>query len=168
MNADKEYSLVVFDRIVADHGAEAVKLKESRSEFAAEYQRDVMAGRVARVEQSLLTEGEALFDRYVRPERDRRSKGKHGFAENIAASLLGNEEPMLDLAVPVGDGTDKILRFWSHSDWDNSIRVRDRQAQDAVEAADEHRAYARTVIAALVDAGAAYTGELFTEQEKAA
>ena len=164
MKADKEYTLVVWNRIVAEHGAEAVVLAESRSAFAAEYQRDVMSGAVARPEVSLLAEGEALFDKHVLRERDRRRKGKHGFAENIATSLLGNLEPTLDLAVPVGDGTDKLLRYWTVDDWQESINVRNRAAADVVDSAREHEGYASVVIAALKIANGGFTGDLFEKR----
>ena len=162
MNADKEYTLIVWNRIVADHGTDAVQLADSRAEFAAEYQRDVMAGKVTRPEMSLIAEGEALFDKHVIRERDRRRKGRHGFAENIANSLFGTDDPLLDIAVPVGDGTDKVLRFWTIDDWRESIRVRERAATDAAESAAEHAKHANSVIVALANEGGGYTGDLFS------
>ena len=161
MNPDKEYTLTVWNRLVAEHGADPVQLADSRAQFATEYQRDVMAGRVTRLERSLIAEGEALFDKHVRPERDRRAKGKHGFAENIANSLLGNEDPHLDLAVPLGNGSDKTLRYWTREDWYDSIKVREKSAQDTVDAAAEHKMYAMRVIESLAHSNAAYTGQLF-------
>lgn len=168
MNANKEYSISTFDRLTAEHGSESVPLANSRVAFRHQYKRDVMSGNIERVELTLDSEADTLWDRYVRPERERRAKGKHGFAENIARSLLGSEDPHLDLAVRIGDGTDKVLRYWTTEDWMYSIRVREKDAQDAVDASQEHKNYAMRVVESMRENSAQFTGDLFSSGKRAA
>lgn len=165
--ANKDYMVTAFDEVVTKNG-HRIELQKSRRQVAERYAKDVMRGRVGRPEQTLVSEGLALFDRFVKPERDRRRKGRHGFAEQIAKSLLGNSEPVLDLAVPLGDGTDKILRYWSIADWKESVAVRNRAADDAAESAAEHEKYAEIVIEALAEGSTEFTGDLFTSKKRAA
>lgn len=166
MNADKEYTIATYDRLTAEHGADSVQLADSRKAFQKQYKRDVLSGKVSRDEMTLDDEAGMKFDRWVRPERDRRAKGRHGFAENIATSLLGNVDPHLDLAVPIGDGTDKVLRYWTRRDWLYSIQVRERAVQDAADSSDEHKGYALQVIESLDLTEALYTGDLFDASAK--
>ena len=165
---DKQWFIDTFDRLVSEHPDEGMTVEKARDAMSHAYLDAIERGE-QRYQDSLMDEGRALFDRFVGPARDgRRRTFKNCTLFLIDAlsdsTLLGVEDPVLDQAFPLGDGTDKTLRYWTSDDWAASVTERYRNAASATAAAAEFDVRAQTIITALRTTGSRQTGDLYPEQ----
>lgn len=99
----------------------------------------------------------------VTPDRDRR--GNH-FVKDAAhlldklSTLDDLDDPVLRHAVPLGNGRDKVIGAWTVDDWNAATVERYRDAA-------EFDKTAAGIMARMLDAGVATTGELFTPRNSA-
>lgn len=140
MFVDPQWLKETYDRIVAEAGDEPLTVKEIRERLAIAYAEAVDAGELERPITDLFDEGLGLFDRFIRPEREaRRSKLLTDFEHILAAingeTILGQDDPMLDQAYPLGSGSDKTLRMWTADDIEFAVVTRYRKASEATASA---------------------------------
>lgn len=157
-----------FDRYVAGQHDEAPSVDKSRDAVATAYAEGVRHGRIERRRLELETEGRELFDRLVMPERDHRRASFRVSARYLVDAItdqtvLGEQDPVLDQAYPIGDGTDKTLRYWNPEDWNTSRTIRYRQAAEHTRAAQEWDVQVVSpIVAAMRQCGARRTEDLLT------
>lgn len=141
MNAEHaEWITQTYDDIVAEAGEDGMSVKEIREQVAQRYEEAIRTGELSRGDIDLYSEGLGLFDRIVRPTRDSRKSKMQREMETIVAvcnneTILGQEDPMLDMAFPLGDGRDKILRLWNGDDLQSAAMTRYRKAAEATASA---------------------------------
>ena len=143
---DKEwqaYALSHWDEHVAANPGQGASLEESREAFIRAYVTAVTAGDT-RWQVDVETEGRNLFARSVdKTRKTRRANlardGEHLLAALNDETILGNADPLLDQALPIGapDGRDKTLRFWTWEDWDTAKTERYRNAAETTAAAKD-------------------------------
>lgn len=164
----KDWFIQTHDQYVNNEGAEPSTPEKSRDNAAHAYMAGVESGGLLPEVPDLISEGRALFDRYVMRERDRRRESIRRSAEDVLdaferSTAMSEMDPLLSLAYPLGDGTDKALRYWTREDWEAASIERFRNAASATAAADEFDRLAQRVIYALTNQGAATVGALFPE-----
>lgn len=170
MYADEFWFREKFDSVVRASGLDGLPLKESREQVALLYEDAIRSGSIVRPEIDLFTEGKALFNSIVEPERDKRTTRLQKTAQHLVEALnddtvLGRDDPALHLAYKLGDrdGTDKILTAWTPDDWQNAIMVRYRGAAEATEKAKEFDTVATEIVAVMYRRGAHTTADLFAD-----
>lgn len=164
---DKAWAVSVHDEIVSEHGT--ITVREARTEFASRYAADVAAGRIKRQKRSLEQEAEAMFDRFVMPNREARRKSMQRDFEYITDSLFGigdgaTLDPIMAAAYPTGTGHDKTLREWSLEDIEMARTVRYRMAAEQTAAAAEFDQTTQAIVDAMKAAGAATIGALVSKR----
>ncbi len=164
---DKVWFIEQFDRFVTDNGDDGATVEKSRDAVAQAYVDGVESGQFARWASELKDEGRALFDRLVKPVREQRKSTMRRDAEYLADTLagetvLGEADPVLDQAFPLGDGRDKTLRFWTAEDWRTAVTERYRNAAAVTEAARRFDESADAIVRAMTGRGVKTTGELFS------
>lgn len=161
---DKQWFIEAYDEIVADE-AEGIGFSKARDQVAHAYANAVQSGDELADELSDVEIGRLLFDQNVRPERDHRKMSFRKHIEYLLAWLDDPEStivrpPELDLAMPVGNGVDKILGKWTVDDWRTATTERYRNASDVTAAARDFDDQARLVMARLIESGAQFTEDL--------
>jgi hypothetical protein len=158
-----------YDRIVAEHGEDGATQKESRELAAQRYEDAVRCGEVERESEDLYREGLHLFDRVIRPLRNRRKTSLQNDMDTIVAALndetiLGNEDPILHVPYPMGttDGRDKVLSMWTREDWRQSSMTRYRNAAEVTLSAQAFDERAAVISDRMLAKGAATLGDLFS------
>ena len=172
--SDNLWFVNAYDEHVREAGA-AVSVADARAAIARRYKRDVLARRIKRAKPSIEDEGRHLFDRWVMPKRSARTtnlrkNGQHLIDALRGNTILGRDDPYLDMAYPLGNGQDKTLRYWTAEDWECSRierhRVADAEKRSARDFDDE---VASVFIAELRRTGVRFTGDLpFAREEVAA
>ena len=155
-----------FDAYVTDSGDDGSTVEKSRDAIAHAYSDAVETGDLGRWKSDLVTEGRALFDRFVKPVREQRKSAMRRDAEYLVDALndetaLGRDDPALAQAFPLGDGRDKTLRFWTAEDWRTATTERYRNAAAVTEAARRFDEAADLIVRALTGRGVNTTGDLF-------
>lgn len=121
---------------------------------------------------SAMDHARAKADQYMRPIRRKR---KASFRKDIeylldalnGETILGSDDPRLQQAVPVGNGRDKRLAFWTAEDWMTAVNVRQQNVQRAAEAATELSELATAAIRAMSSRNAAMFGDMYAGPEAA-
>ena len=167
-HVDQQWFIDAYDKAVDDAGDEGSSVKETRETVADMYEKGVESGEFARLNDDIHDEGLALFDRYVRPRREQRKKHLQTDMEYIVdcindETILGQDDPQLNVAYPLGDGRDKILRTWTAGDWRNSAMTRYRKAAEATASASIFDDLATRIAETMVIRGAIKTGDLFPD-----
>lgn len=167
MKIDREWFIETYDGFVSDSRDDGAALEKCRDAVATAYADAVESGTADRWTPDLVTEGRALFNQFIEPERERRRTSVKRSWRNLLDALsgetiLGRDDPALALAYPIGDGTDKTLFYWTAEDFQAATMERFRNAAAATEAAAEFdREYASAFIAAMKRRNVAYFGALF-------
>lgn len=163
--SDRNWFVDHYDALGDDvpEGAELEKLRDS---VAHGYADGVESGDIARHHDDLVSEGRALFDRWVKPTREQRKSSLRRDAAYLGdclagGTILGTDEPVLMQMFPLGDGRDKTLRNWSPEDWRNAARERFRNAADVTAAAADFDEHAERMAKAIESARVVTTGDLF-------
>ena len=157
-----------YERIVAEYGSDGVTSKEARDISAQRYEAAVRSGEINVDQTDLYVEGGRLFDRIVKPLRQRRKSSLISNMETIRAAIndetiLGQEDPILHLAYPLGtqDGRDKILSLWTVEDWRNGAITRYDNAAEVTAAAQAFSNLSSEITSAMIQRSAHTTGGLF-------
>ena len=157
-----------YDAIAAEYGTDGVTVKEARDLAAQRYEAAVQAGDIAREDIDLYAEGANLFDRIIRPLRQRRKSALQNDMQTIVAALndetiLGSEDPILHVPFPLGtqDGRDKVLALWTREDWRTAAMTRYRNAAEVTAAAQIFDEQADLIVARMIQRGAVILGALF-------
>ena len=161
---DRQALVDTYDEVVSDLGTPTVA--EGRDAFVAKYEQGVLEGRIKQQEFTLRDEALAAYRQIVEPERQKRRGTFLANLENITNTVLGHGDgegmdPMLRLAFPVSDGTDKTLGAWTTDDFDKAILTRYRGAAEATSSAGEFDAVAQQISQLMTNRGATTLGELF-------
>lgn len=163
---DKSWFIEQFDAFVTSSNDDGAPLEKSRDAVAQAYVDGVESGELPRWQSELKDEGRALFDRLVKPVREQRKSSMRKDAEYLVdalndATVLGESDPVLDQAFPLGDGRDKTLRYWTRDDWRAAATERYRNAAAVTEAARRFDEAAELIAQALASRGVNTTGALF-------
>lgn len=152
-----------YDDIV---GAEADGLEQDkiRDSLAREYLNAVERGEIEVA--SEMDAARAKAEHYLRPIRRSR---KDSFRKEVRYlldalnddTILGAGDPRLSQAVPVGNGKDKKLALWSAEDWITAVKARQKNVQDAAQAATEFSDIAAEVIGRMTEKEARMFGDMF-------
>jgi hypothetical protein len=163
---DREWFIRTYDAFISEAGEDGVALEKSRDALATAYADAVESG-ADRWTPDLVSEGRALFNQFVAPERERRrtsvKKSWRSFLDALNGdTILGRDDPALAHAYPIGDGSDKKLFFWTPEDFQTAAMERFRNAAAATEAAAEFdREYSSVFITAMKRRSVPYFGALF-------
>lgn len=171
MISPDEWAMDEYDRLVAELAdADGLPLGEAAKEFQRRYIGALQHGKIQRPQADDWQDGVHLFNRVVKPGRDRRSKGLATEMEYIRDALnddtiLGRDDPRFQQAHRLGtaDGRDKILGLWSVDDWRNVAMIRYRNAAEATAAAAKFDQLQQEITAAMQRRGVAATWDLFNE-----
>lgn len=169
---DTPWIVDVYDEFVSKNTT-GCTVEQSRDAVAKAYVVAVEAGDMPRWLDDLETEGRQLFNRLVLPERERRKGTLVRQLEWIVdailhATVLGDVDPMLDRAFPLGDGSDKALRHWTADDLTTAITERYRSAAATTAAAREFDRHAQDVKDLMYSRSATEIGGLLGPSEAAA
>ena len=152
-----------YDEIVSVErdGIEQDKLRDA---LARDYLDAVDRGEVE--PPSAMDHARAKADQYMRPIRRKRKASFRKDIEHLLDALndetiLGADDPQLQQAVPVGNGRDKKLAFWTAEDWMTAVNVRQQNVQRAAEAATELSELATAAISAMSSRNAAMFGDMY-------
>ncbi|GAB2906763.1 hypothetical protein GCM10027047_01230 [Rhodococcus aerolatus] len=162
---DAQWFLDRYDEAVAESGSDGTEPHKVRDQVAQRYCDDVETGRITPVQDDLVTQGRNLFDRVVKPERDRRrSSMRRTMGDLLDAingeTILGTADPKLDQAFALGDGRDKSLRHWTVDDWQAATTERYRNAAQATASASTFDEGAAQIVSAIRRSGVRTTGDL--------
>lgn len=162
---DREWFIREYDRIVAEQSDQGMTVEKMRDALSHRYADAVERGE-SRYVDDIVDEGRALTNRFVSPVRDaRRMSFRKNVGDIIDAlngdTILGRDDPRLDQAFPIGDGTDKTLRYWSADDWTDATTERYRNAASATASAAEFDELSQVIVGALRSRNVRLTGELF-------
>lgn len=165
----KEWFVEAYDRHVSESGNYGSAVEKSRDATAHAYADAVEAGEQERYAPDLVSEGRALFDQFVKPERDRRKSSMRRSMEYLLDALndgtiLGVDDPSLAMAFPLGDGRDKTLAHWTAEDWRAATTERFRNAAKVTEAASDFDEQAEKIVRFMQDRQAATVASLFTAE----
>lgn len=170
MTPDKQWFINAYDRAAREEGAASTPEK-LRDAVARLYAEGVDLGKLTRVQRTVDDEGRDLAAKYVNVERGRRrtsilEDGAHLLAALRDETILGRNDPYLDMAYPIGDRTDKTLRFWTSADWGRSRKERHANSEKVRAAAIRYDEEVVTpMIAELEKHGVVTTGELPFQEE---
>lgn len=154
-----------YDQIVNEAGPDGQDTEKNRDAVAHAYADAVETGEIERYAADLVEEGRDLFNKTVMPRRSSRRNLMRQSMENLLAvikgeALLDDTDPILEWAFPLGEGSDKTLRYWTVEDWMTAWTVRFSKAAQASTAADEFYQLAKEIVTAMKRNGAAMTGAL--------
>lgn len=161
---DTQWVLDNFDNFVANNPG--TPLDDSRQAFKEDYVRLVESGEIERYTTDIDTEASALFDQAVKPAREQRRNSLRkqvGYMLDALAdsTILGVHDPMFMLAYPLGNGTDKVLGYWTRDDWRNATTERYRNAAEATKSASSFDDAAGQIVLAMVNRDVMTTSGLF-------
>lgn len=162
---DEQWFIERYDGYVASE-VDGASLEKSRDAVAQAYVSAVEAGEIERWREDITEEGRYLFDRIVKPTREKRRNSMRKSMDYLLDALrgdtiLGPNDPVFVLAYPLGDGTDKTLGNWSQDDWRNATTERYRNAASATEAARQFDLAASQIADAMASRGVATTAAAF-------
>lgn len=162
----REWFIEAFDRFIGSEGQDGAELEKSRDAVAQVYVDGVESGQIERWRDDITDEARALFDRWVKPERSRRRqtmlKSARAIVDALAGeTILGPDDPILQLAFPLGDGRDKRLALWTEDDWSESSVERFRNAASVTSAAADYDLAVQEIRAAFRKRDASTTRDLF-------
>lgn len=160
---DRQTLVPLYDEAVAALGAPTVE--QAREAFCEQYVADVAAGRIARQEPSLRGEALSAWREVIEPERKKRRASFLMQIDLLSDSILNpadgaNIDPMMGLAFPVSDGTDKTFSEWTPDDFGKAIVTRYRGAAEQTAAASEFDASANRLIQIMASRGVSRVGDL--------
>jgi len=163
---DRQWFIEQYDAIVKNSGDDGSEVDKTKDAVAHVYADGVETAEIERWATDLVAEGRALFDQMVKPERDRRRNEMRKSVEYLLDTLadgtiLGVNDPKLDLSYAVGDGRDKTLRLWTQDDWQSSTTARYRNAAQVTRAASTFDDGATKIIRAMQARDVRKTGDLF-------
>lgn len=166
---EEQWFIDAYDEVVQSE-PDGVELAKIKHEVGLRYEDAVESGEIERDAPALSAEGEDKFDKYIPPARRSRKAVFRRDLGNLLDALngetvLGEDDPRLDQAFPIGDGRDKTLRYWSVDDFQNALSVRYAKAADSMDAADGFAKIAREVIRQMSAHNARMFGRLFAEPE---
>jgi hypothetical protein len=171
-----DWAVQAYDEIVAEGGGETgLPLDDTADRFVDRYVKALRSRTIQRPQPDDRQEAKNLFNRIVRPARDRRSRKLVGDMEFIldavadpenGATLLGKEDPLFMQAHRLGtkDGRDKVLGTWTIEDFRNVALVRYDQSAEAVAAAARFNELQRTITDVMRERGAATVWALFESE----
>lgn len=160
---ENEWFEHAYDQIVGDETA-GIEQDKLRDALAHDYLYAVERGEIE--PQSAMDLARAKADQYMRPIRRRRKASFRKDIEHLLSALndetiLGSDDPRLQQAVPVGNGVDKKLAFWTAEDWMTAVNVRQQNVQRAAEAATELSELATSAIREMTSRNAVMFGDLY-------
>lgn len=164
---DHQWFREQYDAVVGEEPDEGATVEKSRDAVAHAYADAVEKDEQTRRKIDLVEEGRMWFDREVGPLRTSRRSSLKRDAEYIrdaltpGATMLGTDDPIFDQAYPLGNGSDKTLRYWTTADWMGSVQERTQKAKDATDAAEEFNEVAKVIVTAMTERGVTQTGRLF-------
>jgi hypothetical protein len=169
MQVEDYYSKFIiesYDAVVGEHGDDPTVVAEVFGDVEARVSRAIMSGEIAPIE---LTQRDAILLRMqlVLPkERKRRRssfpKDLEYLGDAIANPLeAANMDAILSRAMPLGDGTDKVLACWNGRDYERAVKVRYRNAADATAKAAQFDNLTMPILDALDSRHAHTTRDLF-------
>lgn len=160
---EKEWFIHAYDEIV---GAEADGIDQDklRDAMARDYLDARERGEVE--SSSDMDMARAKADHYLRPIRQGRRGSFRKDVEYLLDALndetiLGTEEPRLQQAIPVGNGIDKRLAYWTAEDWATAVNARQKNVQAAAAAATDFTDLATRVIGQMAQRGARFVIDMF-------
>ncbi len=162
---DEDWFIHTYDDVLGEAGG-ALPVGKLRDEVAGRYADAVAAGQFHSVTITEFELGQLLYDMAVRPARSKRKKQFKRDLDWIVDSITNPDEgiliePILSAGYPVGDGTDKALRYWLAEDFARARVERYRNASDVMAAARDFDEAADRVIAQIERAGVITVGDLF-------
>lgn len=131
-----------YDEVVTSHGAEQVQLTDVLDETVQAVKKKMMSGEIEMLEASL----DDSIRRLVSPEVEKTRKHRRAsFKKNVLYLLdalrapddAANLEPLFRMAMPLGNGFDKVLGYWVPQDFERATMVRYRNAADVTREAQE-------------------------------
>lgn len=139
MIIDKDWLIATYEDVVSQSGDEGMGNDDVRTEVARRYEAAVTGGELPPPDINLIDLGLMRFDKVIAKERRKRGVKLRDDIKFLADTLFtaeaGDVDPILALAVPLGDGRDKTLRFWSADDWMAATTIRYRNAAKVTAAA---------------------------------
>jgi hypothetical protein len=162
--------LIEYDRIVADAGGDAITPRDAKKLMAERYIEALESGLIARPEPNDYRDLDALFERVVRPERDRRREHIVDDIDYLLAAkdnqtFLGRDDPVFGQAHKLGTGKDKILGLWTAEDWQTASLTRYDVAAAITAAAALFREKARSIIEYMRRDNARVIWEMWGDEE---
>ena len=168
MHVNEGWMENTYDAIVAESGDDGITSKECKEKYAQRYDAAIESGELERNTITAYEEGLGHFDRYIKPKRRARARKLQDDIEQIVAALndetiLGRDDPILRIAVPLGDidGRDKIIGLWTADDWHNATITRYRKAAELTTAAAMFDEHATIIKQQIVSRGVQKTFDLF-------
>ena len=168
----ESWALIEYDRIVADAGDDGLCVKEAREHLATAYVDAVTDGAIDPEERDDYRDGKALFDRVVRPERERRREHIIDDMEYILAAkdnetFLGRDDPVFGQAHKLGtvNGVDKILGLWTVEDWQQAAFARYDNAAKVTAAAAQFKEKMQQMIERMQRGNARTTQEMWPDED---
>jgi len=163
---NRQWFIDQYDHIVAEAGDDGSEVDKTKDAVMHKYADGVETGDIERYTTNVTAEARALFDQFVKPERDRRRNEMRKSVEYLLDALmdgtiLGVNDPKLDLSYAVGDGRDKTLRLWTQDDWQSATTARYRNAAQVTKAASAFDDDATRIVHAMQARGVRKTGDLF-------
>jgi len=161
---DEQWVVAAYDRVADEFAAEGASVKILRDETIHRVSAAIEAGEYTLPTKTVENQVADIFDRVVpKARRVRRSELRTQFRIILdileGGTLLGDEDPKLDQAFPLGNGEDKTLRYWTVVDVAMSINVRYEKAAEATSAATGFDADGTALIAELNRRGVRFIGD---------
>lgn len=155
-----------YDEVVTAHGSDQVQYADMLDELVQAMKKKMLAGEIDMIEPSL----DDSIRRLAVPTIEKaRTQRRGSFKKNVlylldavrnpdeAASL----EPLFRMAMPMGNGFDKVLGFWTPQDFERATMVRYRNAADVTREAQEFDMAADLLVQEMHRAGATTVRGLF-------
>lgn len=154
-----------YDEVVGSE-VDGIGRDKLRDELAHGYLNAVERGEVRLPSEMDMARAKA--DQYLRPIRKGRTESFRRDIQNLLEALhdetiLGVDDPRLQQAVPVGDGKDKRLSYWTVQDWMTAVKVRQRNVQRAAEAATDFTEIAEAMVGEMARRNVRTTGDMYRQ-----
>jgi hypothetical protein len=161
-----------YEEIVSSAGEEGMPLEFIKQILAEQYADEVGANRIDEWKPSSVDMGILLFSKVIDPIRKKRRSTLLTTGEYIKdaledKSILGLNDPILCMAFPLGDKSDKTMGFWTSDNWIQAANVRFRNADQASETAKSFSIVAQSVSASMENTGSRIVNELFRTRARA-
>jgi hypothetical protein len=161
-----EWFVATYDDVVRESAGDRMDHRKARDETIRRYIDGVRAGDIVPFDIDPSTAAGWIFDHTVKPARKARRSSMRKAAQTLLDVLAGDttldlNDPILDYAYMIGDGSDKVLRYWAQEDWIDSAMERYRNAAAATQAAKDFDALSQGVVAAMKTRHSIFTGDMY-------
>ena len=162
----KEYLVAGYDEYVRMSGDAGVKPGVVRDHLSAKYADDVKFGLITAWQPNDIEAGIVLFNNIIMG--DVRPARKTSFRDDVeylvsairGETILGEDDPALNVAYSIGDGRDKILKLWTAEDWKQSVNVRFENLAKVTTAAYEFDQLVDELLSQMAKCGAQTTAQV--------